>query len=36
MILSINHWKEYVHKTGLKKSGIYISCYKHRHGEGRQ
>ena len=22
MILSVNHWKEYVHKTGLRKSGV--------------
>jgi hypothetical protein len=25
MILSVNYWKEYVNKTGLSKSGIYIA-----------
>jgi hypothetical protein len=25
MILSINYWKEYIEKTGLKKSGSYIA-----------
>ena len=25
MILSVNYWKEYVHKTGLRRSGIYIA-----------
>jgi len=25
MIFSINYWKEYVHKTGLSKSGIHVA-----------
>lgn len=25
MILAVNFWKEYIYKTGLKESGIYIS-----------
>lgn len=25
MILSVNYWKEYTHKTGLRKSGMYIA-----------